>query len=61
MIRWGLLGWGGVVAEGAGSTQMGNPCPAIKMICVLLSLYTCLDGVTYVVQCKLFNKTQRFG
>ena len=49
------------MAEGAGSTQMGNPCPAIKMICVQLSLYTCLDGVTYVVQRKLFNKTQRFG
>ena len=49
------------MAEGAGNTQMGNPRPAIKMICVLLSLYTCLDGVTYVVQCKLFNKTQRFG
>ena len=52
------------MAEGAGSTQMGNPCPAIKNdMCTTfsLSLYTCLDGVTYVVQRKLFNKTQRFG
>ena len=62
MKRWGLLGWGGVVAEGAGNNQMGNPCPAIEKI--FLHMYNfhfmCFDGAMYVVYYKLFNKNTTF-